>query len=320
MLEDKTSENNSKESVEGISLRAYHNELADLLNVKNRQLVNSNRKLIGEILVDMGAMTEDQVELVLDQQDGTNKTKTSNLFGEIAIKKGYINKITLLHALSFQYGYKTHAFNKSELDKSLVAAHQPFSQESENYRKIRVLVLEWFQTNSKPLCLLSTSRGDGRSQFLANLAITLSQANKKVLLIDADLRNPTLQNAFAIDNSCGLSGLLSGQTKGEVSYAIEGFPNLNVIPSGPLSPNPQELLSQPFFSVLLEKAAESFDIVLIDTPSLQNYSDAELIASVSGAALILARKNHTRVKELKTMCNRLKYLNISTIGTVLSSH
>jgi capsular exopolysaccharide synthesis family protein len=197
------------------------------------------------------------------------------------------------------------AGHESGLDPLLCSYHRPRSLEAEAYRAIRTAL--YFNTRGdshRVIQLTSPTRGDGKSLTVANLAVTMAQSGKKVLLIDADCRRPRLHKIFGLSNETGLSTILTGA--GGVHEAVRAgcVPGLSVMPSGPIPPNPSEILIAPQFQELLASLRQEYDYVLVDTPPLLAVTDPCVVASrVDGLFLVVrltrcGRPDAVRAREI----------------------
>jgi len=274
---------------------------------------------IGEMLVAAGRMTEAQVSRVLELQ----RTEDAR-FGAIAIKLGYITKDHVDEVLARQYGsVSENDLSNSKLPAKIVTAYKRVLPFSESIRALRSqLLLRWFDgtPGQSTLAITSVDRGDGKSFVAANLGIVFSQLGEQTLLIDADMRHPTQHETFGIKNPMGLSGVLSGRAGPDEIRSIAGLPGLSVLPAGPLPPNPQELLGRPEFGRLLNEMSSVFDVIIVDTPSAQEASDAHVISQRARAALIVGRKNKTRSQEISQLSSILKSSGISVLGATLNEY
>ena len=181
------------------------------------------------------------------------------------------------------------------IDVSLVAHHAPKSQEAEAYRGLRTAL--YFSTQKgghQVIQVTSPSAGDGKSTLSANLAISMAQSGRKVLLVDADMRKPRLHKLIRLDSpGPGLAALIQGDASLAEAARPTGVINLSVICCGPRPTNPAELLTSPRFKEVIEEARKTYDIVLIDSPPLLAVSDPCVVAPrVDGVILTLRlRKN-----------------------------
>lgn len=280
--------------------------------------VNPERNMkLGEILVTRGRITPVQVERILVEQ------KNSKLrFGEIAIKLGFARPKDVEEALAQQFGYSRSDVSTSLIPPKLVAALNPTLPFAEALRGLRSqLMLRWFDGSpgQAALAVTSVDRGDGKSFITANLAVVFAQLGERTLVIDADLRHPTQHQIFGVENRMGLSGLLGGRAGLEEISQVASMSNLSVLPSGPLPPNPQELLGRQDFSEMLNQLSTMYDVILVDTPSAQEASDASVIAQRVRAALIVGRKDRTRSAELNQLAAIMTSSGIQILGATLNS-
>jgi protein-tyrosine kinase len=153
----------------------------------------------------------------------------------------------------------------------------------------------------RALAIISPEPGDGKTYCAANLAVTLAQLGGRTLLVDADMRGPRVHELFAMDNRAGLSGILCGRTDTQAIRAVPGVPTLFVLPVGTVPPNPLELVERPAFGLLMRELTAKFDHVVVDTPAAVYGADCAVIAARCGSALVIARKNASRVGSLQDL-------------------
>ena len=276
---------------------------------------NADRS-IGAILIDAGRLSPQEAERIANFQ------KQSSLrFGEVGIELGLINEADVLYALSLQFDYPyLQPGPNRPISGEVVAAYRPFSPEGEGLRALRSqLQLRWFDEGGRrsSLAVVGTSRGEGRSYLAANLAVTFAQLGERTLLIDANLRAPRQHKLFKIENQTGLSNLLAGRMQEQVVTFVYGIPGLAVLPSGPTPPNPAELLSRPALARILQQSMSTFDVGLVDTPSIDSGTDALMVARSAGAALVIARTNMTRVANFSEAVDAMTDAGVSVVGSVL---
>jgi capsular exopolysaccharide synthesis family protein len=195
----------------------------------------------------------------------------------------------------------------------------PRSGMAEAFRSLRT-GLQFATSEGLPKSLLVTSSkpAEGKSTTTISIARALAGINLKVLLIDADLRNSTLHKALKLSNEVGLSNYLTGAKIPEDVVQLTPFEGVAFISSGPLPPNPAELLSGSKFLSLLTLAAQSFDIVLVDGPPIMGLADAPLLASLTQATLIVVAAHETRRSTLKVALKRLQFTRGTIIGATLN--
>ena len=174
-------------------------------------------------------------------------------------------------------------------------------------------------THCRKILFTSATPGDGKTTTTVNLALTLAETETRVLLIDADMRKPTVNKYFSVDTRLGLSNLLSGMNKrSECIQSIPDIPNLSVIPSGVLPPNPSELLGSAAMDKLLADLDEYFDYIIIDTPPVNVVTDALAIAGkVDGVALVVAQRK-TTMPEIESAIEALRFANANILGIVMN--
>ena len=280
--------------------------------------VSRANRSIGAILMDAGMLSPENAEriLLLQKEKGLR-------FGEAAIALGILTEADIQFALSrqFSYPYLRAADQKKPVSTELVAAYQPFSPVVDQLRAIRSqLMLRWFDKSEQRqvLAIVSTDRGEGRSYLAANLAVVFSQLGERTLLIDADLRHPRQHELFKLNNSTGLSTVLSERSRDEAIVRITDLVGLFVLPSGPTPPNPLELISRPLFDDFIERMRTTFDIVIIDTPGLSEGEDGAIVAIRAGAAVAIAQAKQTRVAEFNDLVQGLMNAGVSVVGSVLN--
>jgi chain length determinant protein tyrosine kinase EpsG len=276
------------------------------------------RGSIGEILLDRGLLTPGDIARIVERQQLQDEP-----FGEAAIALKLLKREDLDAALSTQFNYGYVVDGDSRLAPQLVTAFKPFSRASEEIRALKSqLMLRWFNGDPrrKFLAVVSQRPRDGRSFIAANLAIVFSQQGQRTLLIDANLRQPIQASWFHTQRSAGLAGLLSKRSGLEAMESFNALPGLRVLPAGVAPPNPQELVSMPALGQLLEQVRDHFDVVLIDTPAADSFSDAEIIAARAGAALLVARKNRSPLRGASDLTRRMQDVGVAMVGSVLNHY
>ena len=275
-----------------------------------------SERSIGALLIDAGRLKPQDAERVLrlQREEGLR-------FGDAAMKLGLLTKADIDFALARQFDYPYLRRGESAVSEELVAAYAPFSPQVEALRALRSqLMLRWFDSDParKTLAIVSAARKEGRSFIAANLAVVFSQLGEHTLLIDADLRHPRQQELFALENRVGLSAVLSGRAGAEAIQRIPSLLDLWVLPSGAQPPNPLDLLARPLFAQLLKDLAQKFDVIILDSPPSENCADAQTIAVRAEGALIVARKNTTRMWQVRGVSDSVAPASVTVVGTVLN--
>lgn len=195
----------------------------------------------------------------------------------------------------------------------------PKSPISEQYRTIRTNILfSSVDEEIRTIMVTSASPGEGKSTTAANLAVVFAQQGKTVLLVDADLRKPTVHYTFNMLNTTGLTSVLTNQVPLMEAVHTNEEKNLYILPSGPVPPNPSELLGSRAMQHFMEKALEEYDIVLFDTPPVLAVTDAQILANVCDGSVLVVSSGHTekdalvKTKELLAGSNG-KILGLSLI-------
>lgn len=271
---------------------------------------------IGAILINAGRLTLKDAESILHLQ-----RELGLRFGDVAIQLGLLTQADIEFALARQFDYPYLVPGESKVSKDLVAAYAPFSPQVEALRALRSqIMLRWFDSklSAKALAVVSADRNEGRSFIAANLAVAFSQLGMHTLLIDSDMRNPCQHKLFGLDNRAGLSAVISGRSGPETIHRIPSLLDLSVLPAGALPPNPLELLARPQFLQLLKELTQKYHIILLDSPAAAEYADAQTLAVRAGAALIVARKNATRMWQLRGVSDTVAQASVTVIGTVLN--
>lgn len=207
----------------------------------------------------------------------------------------------------------------SKVGHMVLAYHQPKSTMAESYRAVRTALN--FGTRGeghKVIQITSPDPGDGKTTLVANLAVSIAQSGKRVLLIDADFRRPRVHRAFGTEHEMGLSSVIRGE--GDLPDAIQPteMENLFVLPCGPRPSNPSELLGQPQFKELLDVVREQYDLVLVDTPPVLAVTDPSVVAPrVDGLLLLIRITKHVRPHSRRAI-EILESLGANVMGIVVN--
>lgn len=196
----------------------------------------------------------------------------------------------------------------------------PLSPLAESYRLIRSGLL-LSSPDHPPQTILVTSmvQQEGKTTTTGNLAHILSQNDKKVLIIDCDMRRPRQHSLFGISNTYGLSNYLSGTTD-ESKQLIQKTGNglISIIPSGPVPPNPAELLSSVNMSLIVEKAQQKFDFILLDSPPVQQVTDSMMLGQLVDGTLVVVRAGKTTYEMLDMGLKKLSDGKAHILGIILN--
>lgn len=273
---------------------------------------------IGDIIAELRNLSAEQVETILKRQ-----RETGVRFGEAAVALGLATKDDVLFALSQQFHYPYSPEEKRGVSAELVTLKEPFSPRAEHFRALRSQLMMRLHVEGEPrraLAVVSPEAGDGKTYCAANLAVSLAQLGGRTLLVDADMRGPRVHELFGLDNRKGLSGILSGRADSHVIQQVPGVPSLFVLPVGTLPPNPLELVERPAFGLLMRELASKFDNVVVDTPAAVFGADSAVIAARCGAALLVARKNASRVGMLQELVAGFEGSPVKMAGVVVNEY
>ena len=271
---------------------------------------------IGEILVDNGKLDNRDIERIVKHQH-----KMNLYFGDAALQLKLVEPDDILQALSTQFGY-TCVKSGEKFSQDLIMAHSPFGEQAEIFRNIRSqLLTRCLEQEHKILAIVSPENQEGRSYIAANLAIAFSQLGHSTLLIDADMRAPRQHIIFNFTRRIGLSSMLTGRITAEdlesLPDSVPPFDHLSVLGCGAVPPNPAELLGRGTFPLMLNELVKYFDFIVIDTPPAKYQGDVVSIASAAGNALLVAKRNHSKLADLKNLKSVLTQADVKIVGSVL---
>ena len=280
-------------------------------------VVGRDNRRIGGILQQEGRLGAGDIERVMALQhlEGLR-------FGDAALRLGLINAHDLHGAIAKQYDLPHLLPGNDSISDELVIAREPFHPRAEEIRALRTqLMIRWSKAGIKRRVLAIVSPGpeEGRSYIAANLAVAFAQLGERTLLIDADLRKPRQHLVFNVSDRIGLSAVLSGRADSSAVAPVQEFGPLSVLPAGAIPPNPQELLSRLSLAVLLHELSGKFDVILLDTAPARAYADAQAVVFRAGSALVVARKDGTRLADTKGVIRELGDMGANIVGTVLNA-
>lgn len=201
----------------------------------------------------------------------------------------------------------------------LLFADSPDSRRKEQIRQIRTnLVFLQPESEHKLLIITSSVPNEGKSTISANLAISLATLGKRVCLVDADLRKPSLAKILDLDGSIGLTTVLSGQLPLEEAFQYWGPDRMSVLLAGDIPPNASELLSTSTMGDTLKWLNASFDVTIIDTPPVLPLTDGVILGQQSGGIILVVGSGQVNVNELKSSVELLNAAQTPILGTILN--
>jgi len=201
----------------------------------------------------------------------------------------------------------------------LITFGHPKSMLSEAYRNIRTsILLSFSEKPPKKIAILSPNPVEGKTTTVINTAIALSQTGAKVLIIDADMRKPRIHKIFNEENGVGLSNFLSGHGELESIIKKTEIPNLYYIPSGPIPPNPSELIGSKLFKNMMESLGERFDHLVLDSPPVLGFADSIILSTAVDGVILVVLGGKTPRETLQRAKEILHQVNAKILGVVIN--
>jgi len=210
------------------------------------------------------------------------------------------------------------AFDAQTPKRPLTVHEDPQSPRSEAFRQLRTNLQFVDVDNPRKVVVITSSLpGEGKSTTLVNLGIALASAGHRVLAVEADLRRPALADLLGLDRAVGLTSVLAGRV--HVGQAVQHWPGgVDVLASGPLPPNPSELLASQQMANMLGDLRAEYDAILIDTPPLLPVTDAAAVAQATDGVILVCRYKETKREQLRTAVQALEAVSAPVLGTVFS--
>lgn len=292
----------------------FQEEIVDIMNVDNVTIITKakvkgnetpikpNRMMNIAIAAVVGLMAGVGLAFLLEFLDNTLKTEKDI---ETHLNLPIIGVISKLN-------------NKTKESQVLIMNNKQ-SAFAEQYRTIRTNIeYAGIDHKIKSIMVTSAAPGDGKSTTAANLAIVFAQEGRKVLLLDVDLRKPTVHQRFNVDNHIGLTTVL--RKKASVNQVISHteVENLSILTSGPIPPNPAEMLTSEAMGNLLETLFQQFDLVILDVPPLLAVSDAQILSKYCDAATLVVSSAETETEQALKGKKILESTNTKLIGVILN--
>ncbi|MFC5469236.1 CpsD/CapB family tyrosine-protein kinase [Cohnella suwonensis] len=210
--------------------------------------------------------------------------------------------------------------SRSTPNWSLITETNPKSPISESYRMLRTNIEYSAIDQSMQIIMVTSSKpSEGKSTTSANIAVAFAQSNKKVLLIDADMRKPTQHRMFGKSNRIGLTTALFQQKELGDVIQMTNTDNLWFMPAGPTPPNPSELLSSNRMAALLETAKQAYDVIIVDTPPILFVTDAQIVAAQSDGVVLVVDSGNVKKEIAAKAKASLDHVKAKVIGVVLNN-
>lgn len=172
----------------------------------------------------------------------------------------------------------------------------------------------------KSIAITSNMPMDGKSTTSANLAYTMAQTGRNVLIVDSDLRKPTVHRTFKLNNELGLTTLLANPEL-KFNQVVQKSKELGLyfLPSGPMPPNSAELMGSPQMARLMQELSNNFDMVIYDTPPVNSVTDAQIIATRVDGVILVARQNYARKDQVREAKEALENVKANLLGFVVNN-
>lgn len=207
--------------------------------------------------------------------------------------------------------------NNSKDNSSAVMSDKGKFAIVESYKAARTnIMFSLSATDKKSFAVTSYSKGEGKSTVSANLAISFSKMEKKVLLIDADLRRPNLHNIFKLENSKGISDVAGKMAKFEDFVHRDVLPNLDCLVSGTVPPNPSELMCSSTFVSLINRLYDEYDYIIFDTPPIGVVADALLLKDLVAGFVMVVHERSTTHGDIQKIIESVKLADSKVLGMI----
>ena len=206
------------------------------------------------------------------------------------------------------------------MNDNLITYKDAKSPISESYRMLRTnLQYLNIDKQNKAIVVTSANKAEGKTTTLSNLAITIAQSGKKVVLVECDLRKPRIHKTFSVKNKLGITNIIVGhKSLEEVINVIEEIPNLSVMQAGPIPPNPAEVLESKAMKEMVEKLKQMYDIVLFDAPPVCSVTDAAILSTITDGVILVVSSGGANIDATKLAKGLLDKVGANILGVVLT--
>jgi len=203
--------------------------------------------------------------------------------------------------------------------KNLIALKNPKSRSAEAFRTLRTNIqFSSLDTELKSIVVTSSGPGEGKSTVMANLAITMAESGKRIILVDCDFRKPSIHKKMGVTNAIGLTNILVQNVKKEDCMVESTVKNLFILTSGPIPPNPAELLGTKKMRDFIEELKSEFDMVLIDAPPVLAVTDAQILSTIADGVIFVASYGEAQKKALVDAKELIDKVGGKVIGIVFN--
>jgi capsular exopolysaccharide synthesis family protein len=276
---------------------------------------NMTRSLMGGLL--MGCFLGIMSVFMFESLDNTVRTpEEAELISSLSALG-----IVPSHKTNRKFGAQWRTEDPQDHDlREVLSITRPRSEIAESYRSLRTSILLASRSRSSKILLVTSAMPkDGKTTTSINIAVVLAQAGSRVLLIDADLRRPSIHRTLKLPNASGLSNWLAGTDMDKPHILPSGIANLDVLTTGPRPPYPAELFGLPVFGDTLEAFRAEYDHVVIDSPPVLSVTDAVLMSVLADSVLLVIRSRKTTKGALRRSLDVLHQANARVMGVVLNA-
>ncbi|WP_432354349.1 CpsD/CapB family tyrosine-protein kinase [Sporosarcina sp. A2] len=205
--------------------------------------------------------------------------------------------------------------------RKLITIDSPMSVISEQFRTVRTNIhFSTADQELKTIVISSSTPNEGKSTCAANISVVFAQEGKRVLLIDADMRKPTMHHTFQVSNRAGLSTVLTRQGALEDVLHETQMENLHVMPCGPIPPNPAELIGSKMMKTLIEELKQKYDLIIFDTPPLLSVADAQILSNECDGTILVVNTGATEKDSAVKAKDTLQSANARILGVVMNNY
>lgn len=299
--------NQFAKSLKKVSIKINEVDIVKLIDEAQLPTIKDSPKPALNIAIAcfLGIMISIGLVFLLEYLDNTIKTKEDV---EKVVKLPVIGTITL-----------NEIKDNANMQKKTAAIKKLKSQISEQFRTLRTNIrFSSLGDEIKSIIVTSSLPGEGKSTVISNLALAMASSGKKVVIMDCDFRKPNIHKRFSLSNSKGLTNILVQDKKLEEIIIATDVTNLYVLTSGPIPPNPSELLGSNNMKTILNDLINIFDIVLIDTPPILTITDAQILSALSQGTIIVSSYGKTEKNELLSAKENIDKVGGKILGVVIN--
>ena len=273
---------------------------------------NAQSPHLGETLMRLGRLNAEAVAHI-------EREKSKAPFGKTAIKLGYLKPADLEYALGVHFGFLHEAPNQIRIPKSLIVARNPRSQQADEFRTLRTRLVTSANNDLLRSLVVTGADKDCDAAYVAlNLAASFAQLGRKTLIVDANFRKPSLAAIFGDPHAQGVTDMgVFSESCSEVRVGTM-VKNLDLLPAGSPAPDTHKVLGDSNFKEAIRNLSLDYDVMIILSASYTHPADCELIWSMSRGALIVVKKDESRISNLEKIRRGLRQTETSLAGAVLS--